>query len=506
MMDPSKRIFVNTIAQYTKSFINVCLSLYTVPLILKALGDSDYGIYSLIAGVVALLAFVTNALVVTTQRNISFCLGVGDRERTRRMFSNSVLLHLAVGALLSIVIIAVKVPVMSLLVIEDSRMDVAMTVYVMSLLMLFVSFITAPFKALLIAHENIVFISVIEVLDGVLKLVLTLILLDMDVDRLLIYSYMMIGVFSFEFLVYTLYSVFKYEECRILKIFSDFDKESLKTLGDFAGWTTLGMGVIVGRNQGLSILFNRLFGTVINAAYGIATHLYAAVSFISSSVLNAMNPQIMQAEGQSDRKKMIELSEKESKLVVGLMSLCFVPLIVEMDGVLDAWLRGDVPPYTVLFCKCLLWGFIFDQSTFGLHTANQATGQIRDYTIIMYTPKLLFLGVAWAILKFYGSVQIVMYSYIGLELVMALVRLPYMHKTVGIDTGHFIRYVFLRIIPLILLLLVVTGLLKWCIDMNLRFLVTIPLSVIIGVIYSWFFVLDKDERRGLLRMLGKNRE
>ena len=175
-MDPSKRIFVNTIAQYTKSFINVCLSLYTVPLILKALGDSDYGIYSLIAGVVALLAFVTNALVVTTQRNISFCLGVGDRERTRRMFSNSVLLHLAVGALLSIVIIAVKVPVMSLLVIEDSRMDVAMTVYVMSLLMLFVSFITAPFKALLIAHENSVFISVIEVLDGVLKLVLTLIL------------------------------------------------------------------------------------------------------------------------------------------------------------------------------------------------------------------------------------------------------------------------------------------------------------------------------------------
>ena len=124
----------------------------------------------------------------------------------------------------------------------------------------------------------------------------------------------------------------------------------------------------------------------------------------------------------------------------------------------------------------------------------------------MYTPKLLFLIVAWAILKYCGSVPAVMYTYIGIELIMALVRLPYMHKTIGIDVAHFIRYVFLRIIPLILLMLAVSNLLKYCIDMNLRFIVTIPVSVIIGVLYSWFCVLNREERTGLLNMFAKNKK
>ncbi|MBR4594172.1 MAG: hypothetical protein IKO33_06300, partial [Bacteroidaceae bacterium] len=68
------------------------------------------------------------------------------------------------------------------------------------------------------------------------------------------------------------------------------------------------------------------------------------------------------------------------------------------------------------------------------------------------------------------------------------------------------RYVFLRIIPLILLMLAVSNLLKYCIDMNLRFIVTIPVSVIIGVLYSWFCVLNREERTGLLNMFAKNKK
>ena len=77
-MESSKRIFVNTLAQYTRSLINIGLSLYTVRLILKALGQSDYGIYMLVAGVVSMLGFITNAMVITTQRHLSYYYGLGD--------------------------------------------------------------------------------------------------------------------------------------------------------------------------------------------------------------------------------------------------------------------------------------------------------------------------------------------------------------------------------------------------------------------------------------------
>ena len=102
-MTNSQRIIVNTIAQYTRTIINVCLSLYSTRLILSALGQNDFGVYSVVAGVVAMLSFVTNALVITTQRYLSYHHGKNDLSQVRKVFGNSWLLHLFIG----IVVVAI---------------------------------------------------------------------------------------------------------------------------------------------------------------------------------------------------------------------------------------------------------------------------------------------------------------------------------------------------------------------------------------------------------------
>ena len=71
-MNPTKRVVINTGAQYARALINIILSLYSTRLILEALGKDDYGLYVLVGGIVAMLGFVTNALIVSTQRFISF--------------------------------------------------------------------------------------------------------------------------------------------------------------------------------------------------------------------------------------------------------------------------------------------------------------------------------------------------------------------------------------------------------------------------------------------------
>ncbi len=493
-MDSRKRILLNTTAQYTKAFINICLSLYTVPIILDALGESDYGVYSLIAGIVAMLAFVTNAMVTTTQRHISFYIGKDDDNYTRKIFSNSVLMHIVIGLLLALIIIPCRDLLIPNLNIEECRKPVAAIVYLMSVTMIFISFITAPFKATLIAHENIVFISVIEVMDGIIKLVMTLLLLNMDVDKLLIYSYMMTSVFAFEFVIYLTYSIIRYKECNPRMFLSDYDRKCLKELGGFAGWTTFGMGAVIGRTQGMSVLFNEFFGTTANAAYGIATHLYSYVSFISTSVVNAMNPQIMQAEGKKDRAKMLNLAEKESKILFILMSIAFIPLIIEMDGILNIWLHYRIPEGTCIMCQCLLAAFIVDQSTYGLLSANQATGKIKWFTIIMYTPKLLFIGLIWLMFANHSSIRDAMFAFIVIEAVMALARLPYMKYTTGLNIGHFVRQVFLSTTILIAVLSIVGLLLKQYIHFEFSFLLTIPLNLLFGCLIVWTVVLTNEER------------
>ena len=176
-MTNSQRIIVNTIAQYTRTIINVCLSLYSTRLILSALGQNDFGIYSVVAGVVAMLSFVTNALVITTQRYLSFHHGKNDLNQVRKVFGNSWLLHLFIGLLITIILGTIGPWItQNFLNIEEFRRGAALVVYFAAVVMVLLTFITAPIRALFIARENIVYISFIDVLDGVLKLLIAILL------------------------------------------------------------------------------------------------------------------------------------------------------------------------------------------------------------------------------------------------------------------------------------------------------------------------------------------
>ena len=63
-MDKEKRVLYNTLSQYIRTGLNVILSLYSTRIVMATLGDTDYGLYSVIAGVVAMLSFVSNALII----------------------------------------------------------------------------------------------------------------------------------------------------------------------------------------------------------------------------------------------------------------------------------------------------------------------------------------------------------------------------------------------------------------------------------------------------------
>lgn len=504
-MEANKRVFINTIAQYTKALINTILSLYTVRLILSALGQEDYGIFSLIAGVIALLGFVQNALVITTQRYLSYQYGKDNKDELQKIFSNSLILHIVIAVLLAVLMLICKDYLCTtFLNINESRRGAAEIVYVMAVGMMFATFISAPFKALFIARENIVFISVIEVLDGVLKFSLALILLGLNIDKLITYSIMMMGIITFEFITYVGVAISKFEECKPSKIPQDYDKVIIRNLAGFAGWTTYGMAAIILRSQGLAILLNKFYGTVMNAAYGIATQAYGAVSFVATSIINAMNPQIMKAEGGSNRNKMLFLASKESKFVVVMMSVLFIPLIFEMDDILKAWL-GNVPTYASFFTQCLLISYLIDQTTYGLHTANQAIGNIKVYTLIMYTPKLLILPVCLAILYGGLGVKCVMGVYLLVEFAVAMARLPYLKKTAGLEVINFIKTILVRQILTVALISGISLGVHHISSSPLRFLYTVPIVVLLGLPVAWFVSLDKSEKQQLKKIIKINK-
>ena len=227
-----------------------------------------------------------------------------------------------------------------------------------------------------------------------------------------------------------------------------------------------------------------------------------SVTFIATSLVNAMNPQLMQAEGGNDRKKMIHLAEQESKFSSAIIFVVLIPLAVEMDCVLDLWLV-QVPPYTSFFCRSLILAFIFDQLTYGLNSANQALGNIKYYTLIMYTPKLLIVPVALLMLWMGIRVEWVMFLYIAVEFSVAMARLIYMKETIGLSIKQFTANVFLKLLPLCLASFAVPLIIRLSFDGKYRFIFNLAISIFCGLIVLWRITLTNGERSVVLDTLKK---
>ena len=157
----------------------------------------------------------------------------------------------------------------------------AQHVYFVVILMLFLSLITAPFRALFIARENIIYISIIDTLDGVLRLTLAILLLYVNTDKLITYTWMMLSISVFNLLAFSLYAKRHFPETCLLPQRKDISKQTIMKILDFAGWTCYSTGCIIGRTQGMAIVLNSFFGTIINAAYGIASQVLNSIQFVS---------------------------------------------------------------------------------------------------------------------------------------------------------------------------------------------------------------------------------
>ena len=493
-MTNSQRVIVNTIAQYTRTIINVCLSLYSTRLILSVLGQSDYGIYSVVAGVVAMLSFVTNALVITTQRYLSFHHGKKDINQVRLVFGNSWLLHLFLGILVVIVLGALGPWItQNFLNIDDVRRDAALFVYFAAVLMLFLSFITAPVRALFVARENIVYTSVVDVLDGVFRLLIAILLSKITYDHLVSYSGLLICISIFNLLAFVIYAAIKFPEFHLPKL-QELDKQYIKGLSNFAGWTIYSAGCVIARNQGISIVLNLFYGTIVNSAYGIAQQVSGAVQFLSTSILNAMNPQIMKAEGAGERQKMLRLSEYASKYSFLLLALVAIPLVAEMPTILKVWL-DNVPEYATMFCRLILVAALCDQISIGLTSANQAIGKIRTYNTIFYTLKLLVVIIGWGCLRCHLPIISIMWTYVIIEFVTSLLRLPLMKYIAGIDMVQFCKNVFIRIIIPCITIILSCYLSISHIEITWRIVITMGMSIICGSVAIWATALTINEKQ-----------
>lgn len=500
-MNASSRVIINTIAQYTRTFFSVLINLYTSRVVLANLGVDDFGIYSLVAGVISLFSFIQTDLSRTTQRYLSYNHGKKNQSMLIQIFNNSVCTQLMIGIILCLILFLVTPLVFShLLNISADKIPAAKTVYWLVIVSLFFDMQCAPYLAALIARENIIFTSLVSLGDTVLKLPVALSLIFISANKLQWYTLMTSLVIVLNFIIYWSYCHRKYDECRHFS-FRSFRKELFVEMLSFMGWNVYGTMCIVGRTQGVAILLNRFFSTAVNAAYGIGGQVSGQISFLSTAITTAMNPQIIKAEGSGNRKRMFRLVEISCKYSFLLLSVLAIPAILYMDVILDLWLV-QVPEYTSMFCKMIVLAVLIDLTTLNLNTANQAIGNVKIYSICINTIKIITLPVSYLVLKNGTDPFMVMVVYVALEALCAASRVVFLHININLSIKSYLINVF----AVIAFIAIVNSLICYLLTQYLygwRILFVFFNSAIITGLLTCVIGLKPDEKSVLLGVINK---
>ena len=441
-MQTATRVILNTVVLYAKVVLSLALALITVPLVLRALGASDYGLYNLVAGVVAMLSFLNNSMTVSSQRFMSVAMGEGDESKINTIYNTSFLLHFCLALLVVVAFEIIGLFAIDKLNILPERMWCAKIIYQFLVLSTFANIIAVPFDALTNAEEDLIPFSVIELVNSLLMLAVALSIRYIPGDKLIYY-----GLCVALIAVITLF--LKYGWCRYaykdfgINIRAHKGKLRIKEMLGFTGWNLFAGLAMIGRNQGVAVIINLFLGTVVNAAYGIANQINGALDHFSATFQKAINPQLMKSEGMNDRGRLLRISFISSKFSVLALAFFAVPLIMEMEEVLDIWLKDDIPPFTMRLAQFILLLSLAYQYSVGIMSAIQATGRIRNYQIIMGTILLTNIPIAYLILKLGYPVYYTTIAFVILEVISLFVRLFMANKLTGMHISDYCRNVLL---------------------------------------------------------------
>lgn len=496
----NKRIAKNTLLLYVRTFIILLVSLYTSRVVLNTLGVSDYGVYNVVGGLVAMFSVISSSLSTSVSRFLTYELGHGDLDRLKRIFSTSV--NIQVGISLIVIVVAEIVGIWFLnnkMNIPEGRINAANWVFQCSLLSFVINIISVPYNADIIAHEKMSAFAYISILEAVLKLAVVYMLSISPYDKLVTYAVLLVIVALIVRFTYSIYCRKHFEESRYRFI---IDKPLIKEMTGFAGWSFFGNTAYMLNVQGVDMLINIFFGVTLNAARGVSTQVQNAVVQFANNFIVAINPQITKSYAAGDLQYVYKLVCRGARFTYFLLLFFVVPIVCETDYILHIWL-GIVPDYASTFVRLALFGAMMNLLGNSMFTAMMATGNIRNYQIWITISGCLVFPLTWIAFKFGLPPTSTYVIFIVIYFLVNFIRLYFAKKVMSFPVKTYILDVIFRVLVVTVLAFIFPVLFVVNVEESfLRLCVTCIISIFSTAVMVYLFGLEKSERKTIIVRLS----
>lgn len=498
----SKLIVRNTGILYAKTFITMGISLVSTRLILNALGSTDFGIFSLIGGVIAMLTFLNNAMTQATQRFLNYNLGAGDVEKLKQIFNASVLLHLIIGILVVAIIEMAGLWAFDyFLNIPIERLSASKIVFHFIVISTFFTIISVPYDGIINAHEHMLFDSILGIIQSLGILAIALSITNLNTDKLEWYGAFMAGLTILLLVIRRVYCRIQYQESKI-NFNKYLNKHTLIEMINYSKFTLMGAITSMFGAWGVTVLVNRFFGPKLNAAHGVAIQINGQILVFSNSLMKAINPQITKSEGGGERDRMFILAEAGSKFGYFLLAIFAIPFILEAPFILKVWLK-EPPTYVALFCQFALLVSLLGQLSLPIANIVNSNGNIKMMSYYSSMVFLFILPIVFILFYFKFPPYCFYFVQIGNELLLFCIRFSQAKKHLNYQFDFFKSNVLYPILAVTLPTIIVGLFIQTIVSEGyLRLIYVVFFTAITFVVTTYYWGLKNTERLSLSVVLN----
>ncbi len=439
-MKTKSQIGFGSILSFGQIFLNIIIGLIYIPLMIKLLGQSEYGLYNTVASTISMLTILNLGFGSGYIRYYSRYKAVNDTKSIDKLNGLFLIIFLIIGA---VAFGCGTFLVFNLdMVFENglTAVELELARVLMSLLTvnLTISFPMSVFSSIISAHERFIFLKLLGMAKTVFNPLLTIPLLMLGYGSVAVVTVTLIVSLIVD--VAYLFYVFRVLKCRF--VFCGFEKGIFKDL--FSYTLFIALNVIVDQvNWNVDkVLLGRFKGTVCVAIYSVGATLQSYYQMFSSAISGVFTPYIHRVINNKD----LESSEK-----IGKLNELFVNI-----GKIQFALLAMIVSGFVLFGKSFIlhWaGEGYDESYYvaillmipvtipliqNIGIEIQRALNKHQFRSIAYTGMVFFnLAVTVYLAPRYGAIGAAMGTALSLVIANGFIMNIYYHKACNINILHF---------------------------------------------------------------------
>lgn len=493
---------IGALLSYFVIGLNMVVGILYTPFLIRMLGQSQYGLYSIVYSVISYLTVMDmgfgNAIIIYTSRYIN----QKDKEKQDKLHGMFFIIYCIIGVVAAIigVVLYSNVNVLFGKSMTPVEIEQAKTMMLILTFNLAVTFPMSIFGYIIVAHEKFVVSKFIKIIQILLQPALMIPLLLMGYKAI---AMVVVLTVANIFCLILNYLVCK-KKLELKLKFKGFDFKLLKEIFAYSFFIFLNQ-IIDKVNWSLDqFIVGSIAGTIATAVYAVAGQLNNMYMNFSTAISNVMLPKITKMEdNKASDEEFTEVFIQTGRIQYILMALIITGFVLFGQAFINWWAGAGYESAYIIACILMIPITVPLIQNIGL-SILQAKNLYKYRTMIFLGIAILNVVMSIPLTKLYGGIGAAIGTAISLILGQGIILNIYYHKKVKINMIKFWKNILRMSLPVLFVIVFGIALNKIIVSNSIiSLIVKIMLYSMLYAIMMWKFGMNEYEKGLIKKPLDK---